>query len=176
MLSELRVLFRRSFRHPDESIKRGLIYTSVCDHSGTATANGVARSELTPPCSNTRACKCVHTCATYTTHSTHTHTNTHRALTAYEVFGGREIREGGRSYKKKPKCLSACLIWTLSTCSSLRSECRDLGAIDASAGSINVLFCLFVCPQSPGKPWGENADRRLERLRCSSMMMRRKHQ
>lgn len=44
---------------------------------------------------------------------------------------------------------------------SLRSECRDLGAIEASAGSINVLFCLFVCPQSPGKPWGENADRRL---------------
>lgn len=55
MLRELQVLLRRSFRHPDESIKRGLIYTSVCDHSGTATVNGVARSELTPPCSNTRS-------------------------------------------------------------------------------------------------------------------------
>lgn len=37
---------------------------------------------------------------------------------------------------------------------SLRSECRDLGAIDASAGSINVLFCLFVCPQSPWETMG----------------------
>lgn len=59
---------------------------------------------------------------------------------------------------------------------SLRCECRDLGAIDASAGSINVLFCVFVCPQSPEKPWGENADRRLERMSFSSVMMRQKHQ
>lgn len=59
---------------------------------------------------------------------------------------------------------------------SLSSECRDLGGIDASTESINVLFCLFVCPQSLRKPWGENEDRGSERMSFSSMMMREKHQ
>lgn len=134
MLRDLQVLLRRSFRHPDESIKRGLIYTSVCDHSGTATVNGVARRELTPPCSNTRMQNarthvqpipfaanallnlhththvCVHTqTAISSCLETHTHTQIRVTITAYEVFwSGRSKGEGGGKVCKH-ECLSDCL-------------------------------------------------------------------
>lgn len=39
---------------------------------------------------------------------------------------------------------------------------------DASTESINVLFCLFVCPQSPRKPWGENGKREEEKRKSVS--------
>lgn len=140
MLRELRVLLRRSFRHPDESIKRGLIYTSVCDHSGTATVNGVARSELTPPCSNTHMQMHAHMCNIYTctaelthTHAcvhiltairscSHTpaHTHVHKSISAYKVLGETEGKgEGGIKVcrERNPNVfLSVYLIWTFSTC------------------------------------------------------------
>ncbi len=54
---------------------------------------------------------------------------------------------------------------------------QGFGGQDASTESINVLFCLFVCPQSPRKPQGENENGGRERMRISEeMMMRKKHQ
>ncbi len=54
---------------------------------------------------------------------------------------------------------------------------QGFGGQDASTESINVLFCLFVCPQSQKKPQGENENGERERTRVSKeMMMRKKHQ
>lgn len=74
----------------------GLIYTSVCDHSGTATANGVARSELIPPCSGTgtRVHARAHTCAT---HRRLTHTCVHQSIAAWKVFQRDRGKGGGGS-------------------------------------------------------------------------------
>lgn len=54
---------------------------------------------------------------------------------------------------------------------------QGFGGQDASTESINVLFCLFVCPESQRKPQGENENGGIERMRVSEgMMMRKKHQ
>lgn len=54
---------------------------------------------------------------------------------------------------------------------------RGFGGQDASTESINVLFCLFVCPQSLRKPQGENENgEEKDSEDSSSAEMRKKHQ
>lgn len=195
MLRELRVLLRRSFRHPDESIKRGLIYTSVCDHSGTATVNGVARSELTPPCSNTHMQMHAHMCSIYhlphtrIAELTHTHVHTHactRILTAIHSYShsGSHMRtqeyyclwsfwkdrgERGGWYeslqRKKPKCLSVYLIWAFSAC--FIHSVLSAGIWGPRCEHwVYKCFVLFIClPSKPEEATGGEWKWGRERLR-----------
>lgn len=82
----------------------------------------------------------------------------------------RESNEvGGFGRKRSPNVfLSVSLIWVFSTCSTFTElRVQGFGGRDASAESINVFLCLFVCPESPKKPWGENEDRRGDGMRVS---------
>lgn len=89
-------------------------------------------------------------------------------------------REKGRGVKKVCRERSSNVFLSISYgpsphASFTQLQVQGFGGQDASAESINVLLCLFVCPQSPRKPQEENENGERERITVSEEMMREKH-
>lgn len=123
---------------------------------------------------------CTHMCAIY--HYTHTpiltvitscsHSGSHKNITAYEVFGEEDRRgEGGiKVCRQEPKCFSVYLIWALSTCFIRSALSVEIWGPRSKHWFYKCFVLLFVCPQNPWKPQGENKNGRKEEVKRSCFL------